>query len=151
MRMSQRLFVCLLTCTAATWSRESLKLGSVEDNKLGSHSGCALQLPSQFAKKAGKYIFVSDQESALLNVNGADVLLHPAKPRENDSKGNAKAGDHATQLYSGEGFAVRVDYTVTDTCPRANESCTVIRYDAILSVKHGKAGKTVAAKAVCGN
>jgi hypothetical protein len=116
-----------------------------------SNGGCSLQLPREFAAREGNYVFVSDFEAhALVNVDGADRHLAFVKSKGQNVKQRGQVGEHSTYWYAGDGIEVEVDYVVTGGCPSGNDSCKITHYDAILTVKRGKAHKTVAAKGVCG-
>jgi len=136
---------------AAENADERLQIGTIGE-ELGSNGGCSLQLPRQYAKKEGKYVFTSDfQGRALINVGGVDTAIELVRSKDSDSKQKPQIGEHSTHWYAGAGLEVQVDYVVTGVCPRANESCRVTYYDATLAIKRGKAGKRFAAKAACAN
>jgi hypothetical protein len=133
-------------------AKPRLTLGSVVDEIDRSRGGCLLQLPHEYAKREGNYTFVSDFEGhALVNVDLVDVHLTLVKSKGPDVRERGQLGEHSSYSYSGEGLDVGVDYLVTEACPSANKPCKVTRYDAVLTVKRGRARKTVAAKAVCGS
>ncbi len=94
---------------------------------------CKLQLPSEFAKREGRYIFIANSESqALVNVDGSDLELKFVSSKGPDIRQPRQLGDRSTYIYSGQdGLAVEVTY------------------EATLTVRRGKAHKTVAAKAAC--
>jgi hypothetical protein len=128
-----------------------LTIGSVVEENYLSRGGCSLQLPREFANRKGSYIFVSDfEEHALINLDGVDTHLALVKSKGPDVKERGQMGEHSTYSYAGHGIDVQVDYEVTGGCSPSNGSCKVTHYDAILTVKRGKARKTVAARAVCG-
>jgi hypothetical protein len=127
-----------------------LKIGNVA-NDLSLNGGCALQLPRQYARKEGKFVFISDFENrALVNVNGTDISVTLVTPKGGGQKHEPAIGERSTFEYAGEGIEIRIDYLVTGVCPQRSESCGVTYYDAILTIRHGKQSKSVAAKAVCG-
>ena len=128
-----------------------LTIGTVAAEIDRSNGGCSLQLPRGFANREGNYVFVSDFEGqALMNVDGVDTHLAFLKSKGQDVKQRGQLGEHSTYWYAGDGIEVEVDYVATGGCPAGNDSCKITHYDAILTVKHGKAHKTVAAKGVCG-
>ena len=116
-----------------------------------SNGGCSLQLPHEYTNREGKFIFVSDfDRQALVNVDGVDTHLALLKSQGPDVKQRGQLGEHSTYSYTGDNIDVEVDYVVTAGCPSGNASYKVTHYDAILTLKRGKAHKTVVAKAVCG-
>ena len=132
-------------------TREHLKIGDVP-NDLSSTGGCALQLPRQYARKEGKFVFASDLENrGLVNVNDTNVPVTLVGPRGGNQKRKQAVGERSTFVYAGGGIEVRVDYTVTGVCAQRSESCDITYYDAILTITHGKTSKSLAAKAVCGS
>jgi hypothetical protein len=136
---------------AADDASRRLTIGSVVEENYLSRGGCSLQLPHEFANREGNYIFVSDfEEHALINVDGVDTHLALVKSKGPDVKERGQMGEHSTYAYAGHGIEVEVDYVVTGGCPPSSGSCKVTHYDAILTVRRGKAHKTMAAKAVCG-
>ncbi len=138
------------TSTADDANRR-LTIGTVAEEIDRSNGGCSLQLPRGFTNKEGNYVFVSDLEGhALVNVDGADTQVALVKSKGQDVKLRGQLGEHSTYWYAGGGIEVEVDYVVTGGCPAGNDSCKITHYDAILTVKRGKAHKTVAAKGVCG-
>lgn len=146
--MRSLLSVALMFLPLTASAGERLNLGHV-DNDLSSSEGCSLQLLSDFARKQGSYIFVSNYENdAVVNINGSTVHLHLSR-KQPASESKLQLGDRATFWYKSDELQVRVDYVVTGLCPSGNESCGVTSYDAILSLKRGKQNKTVAAKGVC--
>ncbi len=129
--------------------KKRLTIGTVGDG-LNAGGGCTLQLPSQYAKREGLYIFTSDLSThGLVNVDGIDTPVELVGPDRPDPARKAQLGEHSTYSYAGGTVEVRVDYTVTEACAIGSDSCRLTRYDAVLTVKRGKASKTVAAKAVC--
>ena len=145
------LLLAFVLCQSAWAADRSLRIGTVGE-ELASNGGCSLQLPRQYAKKEGKYVFTSDfQQNALINVDGVDTHVTLARSKESDPAQKPQVGEHSTYWYTGDGIDVQVNYVVTGVCPRGSESCKVTYYDAILTLKRAKASKTVAAKAVCGN
>jgi len=133
------------------WTADRLTIGPVEEDLERSGGGCSLQLPREYANREGNYIFISDfHENALVSVNGLDTHLALVKSKGPDVKKRGQLGEHSAYSYAGDGIDVEVDYVVTGGCPPSNGSCKVTHYDAILTVKRGKARKTVAARAVCG-
>lgn len=144
---------CIILSPPATRggdASERLKIGNVT-NDLSSNGGCALQLPRQYFKKEGEFVFTSDFENrSLVNVNGTDVPLVLVRPRNVDQRPKSTIGEHSTAWYAGGGIEVRVDYVATGGCPQRSQSCAVTNYDATLTITQGKTSKRVAAKAVCG-
>ena len=139
------------SASAGDDSGARLKIGNV-DNDLRSNGGCALQLPSQYARKEGRFVFTSDLEKrGLVNVNGADIPVTLIRSTEGGQKHKPTIGERSTFWYRGGEVEVRVDYVVTGVCPHQSESCGVTYYDAILTITRGKANKTVAAKGACGS
>ncbi len=129
--------------------KRRLTIGTVGDGLNGS-GGCTLQLASQYAKREGLYIFATDlQTHGLINVDGSDTPVELVGSDRPDPARKAQVGEHSTYSYTGGTVEVRVDYTVTEACAVGIDSCRLTRYDAVLTVKRGKASKTVAAKAVC--
>ncbi len=128
-----------------------LTVGTVVEEIDRSNGGCSLQLPRGFANREGNYVFLSDFERhAVVNVAGADMHLALVKAKGQDVKQRGQLGEHSTYWYGGDGIDVEVDYVVTGGCPPGSDSCKITHYDAILTVKRGKAHRTVAAKGVCG-
>lgn len=127
-------------------------IGTVTQEMDLSNGGCSLQLPREFAEREGKYVFESDfSGGALANVDGADVHLDLVKSKGPNVKRRGQLSERSVYWYAGEGIEVEVDYVVTGGCVSGHESCKITHYDAILTVKRGKARKTAAAKAICGN
>ena len=150
----QLVFLACMIMSAPTargaGSSGPLKIGNVT-NDLSSNGGCALQLPRQYFKKEGEFVFASDFENrGLVNVNGTDVPLVLVRPRDVDQRPKSAIGEHSTLWYAGGGVEVRVDYLATGGCPQRSQSCAVANYDATLTITRGKTSKSVAAKAVCG-
>ncbi len=147
MQVSYKLVVLYLALCGML-SAGGLTLGHVT-NDLSRAGGCALQLPSEFVRKAGQFIFVSDRDGhALVNLDDADqdLTLMRAKYKEEPPQ----PGAHSSYWYDGpNGLAVEVDYTVTATCPSNDRDCGVISYEARLYLSRGKQHKTVAAKGIC--
>jgi hypothetical protein len=144
-----------LVLRESAWSGDNagsqLKIGTVSE-ELGSNGGCSLQLPSHYNRKEGGYVFTSDlQNHGVVNVNGVDTHVALTKSKKSETDRNPQLGDRSSYWYGGAGLEVRVDYVVTGGCPPKSESCRVVNYDAILTIKRGKTSKTIAAKAVCGN
>ncbi len=144
-----------LISSESTWAADDpgrrLTIGSVIEEIDRSNGGCSLQLPREFANREGKFIFLSDVEGhALINVDGVDAHLTLVKSKGPDVKQRGQLGDHSAYSYAGDGIDFEVDYVVTSSCPPGNDGCKITHYDAILTVKRGKARKTIAAKAVCG-
>lgn len=144
-------FVLCQSAWAGDGREPAPRLGTVSE-ELNTSGGCALQLPSQYAKREGRYIFTSDFEKhAVVNVDGADTRVELVGSKGHDLTRKAQVGERSTYSYSGAGMDVRVDYVVTGTCPGDGDACKITHYDATLTVKRGKASKTVAVKAVCGS
>ena len=140
----------LLVLVLCAEAGERLTIGDLQRD-YDSRGGCVLQLPHQFAKKEGEAIFISNREKqAWVNVDGADAELALSKPPATETKQQAEVGDRASYTYANSEIEVQVDYVVTGVCPRGKADCGVTDYDAVLTVKRGKASKRVAAKAVCG-
>ncbi len=141
----------ILLALALAFSKDTFTLGPVTEEMERSNGGCSLQVPHEFAKRDGSFIFVSNFDGqAIVNVDGSDIHLTLVKSQGPDVKRRGELGEHSTYSYTGADIDVEVDYLVSEGCP-INKSCTTTRYDAILTVKRGKAHKSVAAKAVCGS
>ena len=145
-------FLLALVVLTSVWAGDKgsrLKIG-IANEELGSYGGCSLQLPSQFDRREGKYIFTSDRKNrAVVNVNGVDTFVALTRSKEPEPKQEAQVGDRSTYWYAGSGIEVLVEYVVTGLCPRHDRGCGVTYYDAILTVSRRNASKTVAARAVC--
>ncbi|MBV9085340.1 MAG: hypothetical protein JOZ62_21910 [Acidobacteriaceae bacterium] len=141
---------CVASLASARPGQDSdgrLKIGNVSNDL--SSNGCALQLPSQYRRREGKFVFVSDFENhGLVNVNGTDVRLELISPAARDEDHKPAIGEHSTFVYAGNGLEVRVDYS-PGTSANRSKSGELTYYDAILTVTRGKASKRVAARAVC--
>jgi len=140
----------ILFSTGAWCASDQLVIGTLAGEPEYSRGYCSLQLPHEFANREGKYVFVSDFNGhAMINIGGEDMHLEFVKSKGPDVRQPGELGQRSTYSYAAKGLVVDVDFVVTAACP-TQAQCKTTKYDAILTVKRGKAHKTVAAKAVCG-
>ena len=134
--------LCAISCA------EGLHIGHVS-NDGSTENGCKLQLPSDFARKAGLFVFTSDGgNQANINLGGVDKQLTLIKSK--GEKHHSQLGATSSYWYSGpDDVQVQVDCRVTSSCPDNDRDCGLTYDDAILSVKQDRQRKTIAAKAVC--
>jgi hypothetical protein len=105
-----------LTASLGEHSNHRLVVGAVSQ-EIGTEGGCSLQLPSQFAKREGAYIFVSDLDKhAVVNVDGEDVQLELVESKGSRPGRATTIGERSTDSYSGSGSGLDVE--VSYTLPR---------------------------------
>lgn len=128
------------------------KIGELKNSDRAEGCSCAFQAPSEARKRnSTKFIFVSELGSNVgwMNINGRDTRLKLTKSTEKTS-GRIRVGERYLEEYSGSGFSVRIDYTVTRVCPPRDEGCEWTKYNVTITVRKGTASQSIKAAGECG-
>jgi hypothetical protein len=137
------------TTSPSDRARNSINIGFVKDSHSMDGAGCSLQLPADYRKHNERYVFLSDYDNALVNIDGKDTRLKLVDYHE--PEGEAKKGDRSTWNYADAEIGVRVDYIVTGVCDPGDEACEVTFYDATITVTRGARKAVVRVKGDCGS
>ena len=98
-------FIC---CTVPA-SPESLKIGIVGEQP-DLQGGCSLQLPRDFAKRLGQFVFTSNAEGrAVVNINRENVPLTLSKKKPAVTGEAIQSGDRLRFWYTGPDIRVEID------------------------------------------
>ncbi|QYO67316.1 hypothetical protein [Leptolyngbya sp. 7M] len=141
----------LLLCVGASVHGQ-VKIAELKNSDRAEGCSCSFQVPAEASKRnSTKFIFVSELGSNVgwMNINGRDTRLKLIKSTEKTS-GRVRVGDRYFEEYSGPGFSVRIDYTVTRVCPPRDEGCEWTKYNVTITVRKGAASQSIKAAGECG-
>jgi hypothetical protein len=128
-----------------------LKIGLIQSRKFVEECGCFLQLSEDHRKRRERYVLLSNiDDIALMNIDGQEVKLEPVERSEPEYEGNVRKGQRAKELYRAGSLNVRVDYSVTKTCPPRDDSCEATWYDATITLTRGNQKRIMKTVGVCG-
>jgi hypothetical protein len=144
-------FLALLPITLRAAAKTVITVGVVTDQEDFHDGGCELLSASDHsdAYRSERYIFMSNfNGQAVMNINGHDLRL--TLVRSIDPRKEPKIGDRSRYWYASGLISVQLDYTVTGSCARDDESCEVFYYNAVIRVLSGSITKTAFAHGLCG-
>jgi hypothetical protein len=130
-------------------SISAVRVGVVKDIGGIDEVGCSLQFPADYRKHNERYVVKSDENNAVMNIDGKDRMLKLVSHRE--PKGAPRKGDRSTWNYADKETKVRIDFVVTRVCDPNDESCEVTWYDATITVTRKNGKGVVNVKGVCGS
>ncbi len=129
-----------------------IKIGELKNSDRAEGCSCSFQVPSEARKRnSTKFIFVSELGSDVgwMNLNGRDIRLKLIRSTQN-ARGRIRVGDRFYEEYSGSGFSVRIDYTVTRVCPPRDEGCEWTKYNVTITASKGSSSQSIKGAGECG-
>lgn len=124
-------------------------IDTIKKNSLEAECGCGFQLASDKKSANNHFIFVCDiDNNGIMNIEGQDVKLKLTSGKNNET--DVKVGQKRSEDYSGEGFTVHIDYTVTRVCPKNDEDCEATDYSAVITVTKGTKKEQIKVLGSCG-
>jgi hypothetical protein len=142
--------LAVVLASVGTASAKPTLIAPLADQSFGEGDcGCELQVGS--GKKKRKVFAVNamgDANQARVNLRGKDLMLK--REGSLDTK-HDKVGQRYVEVWKGEGVTVRVEYTVTKTCPKNGEGdCEGIWLGARITATVDGAEEAISANGYCG-
>jgi hypothetical protein len=142
----------LLPGASMVAGQKSQLIGNIKNSKVVDGCGCYFQFPAESKKKGSKlFVFWSESdEEALMNIDGRDEKLKLVNATE--PKGGFKVGARTSMKYTNSDRSVTIimDRVITRVCPKDDEDCEFIGYDATITITKGDLKQEVKVTGGCG-
>lgn len=148
------MFLCILTLGGVAFGQRSKLVGNINRETDG---GCGYFF--SFAEQSVKspnlmfYSSAGDETDTWMNIDGEDVqlkLVSRTDPAKRNARGAELVGSRTTEKYAARNITVEIILRVAWRCPKSDENCESIGYDAIFKVRKGALRQILRAKGISG-
>ncbi len=128
----------------------SINIGNILDNSKVGGCGCLFEFSnSNNSGLSPKFFFASGPDGvAWININGADVELHPKGIRINPQELDMEKS--RLPSYTGNGYTVTTNFRKTESCPPEPTECELESYNVTINVEKDGLRQSAKGKGHCG-
>ena len=146
--------LCCLVLVGAAVGQQRKLVGNIKGETGGgcgeffTFAGQSVESPNlMFYSSAG------DETETWMNIDGKDVRLKfvsRSEPTKIDARGAELKGSRTIEKYVASQITVEIILTVAWRCPKSDENCESVGYNAIFKVRKGKIRQILKAEGISG-